>query len=341
MKQAEELEKILAEASVVTVAVHTHPDGDAIGSGCALARYIRQDKGKEAALLVPNPVPDTLSFILRDGDKVLTFETDPDKCMKWISRSDLIVCMDCNSFKRIEGAEPFLRSSHATKVLLDHHLNPESDSFGLVISKIEVSSASELLYQTFKEFKAIGGDITRLPMSCLEALMTGMTTDTNNFANSVFPSTLNMASDLLAAGVDRDSILSNLYNRYRENRLRLMGYMLHDNMEITDDGVAIMILDKQTQESFDFRQGETEGFVNMPLAIGKVRMSIFLTEEDKKFRVSVRSKKGVSANRFTMEYCNGGGHEQAAGGSLGKKDFPTAKELKAYILNVTKEFFSK
>ncbi len=53
-----------------------------------------------------------------------------------------------------------------------------------------------------------------------------MTTDTNNFSNSVFPSTFEMASRLIEAGVDRDAILVSLYNNYRENRLRLMGFLI-------------------------------------------------------------------------------------------------------------------
>ena len=172
--------------------------------------------------------------------------------------------------------------------------------------------------------------------------MTGMTTDTNNFANSVFPSTLTMASELLAAGVDRDKILNCVYSNYRENRLRLMGFMLHDKMTIMANGVSYMILDKSTQERYGFEDGESEGFVNMPLALAKVNVSMFLTEEDTKFRVSIRSKRGFSANSFAMKYFNGGGHEQAAGGSLYfGKDISSPEEAESYIIKSSKEYFAE
>ena len=90
-----------------------------------------------------------------------------------------------------------------------------------------------------------------------------MTTDTNNFANSVFPSTLHMASDLLGAGVDRDMILDRIYNQYRENRLRLMGHMMKDLLKITADGVAYIVLDRKTMDLYNVAEGDTEGFVNM------------------------------------------------------------------------------
>ena len=214
------------------------------------------------------------------------------------------------------------------------------EAFDLVFSQTGVSSTCELLYRILKSLPDVGGYLAKIPMRSLEALLTGMTTDTNNFSNSVFPGTLEMASELIAAGVDRDRILSDLYNQYRENRLRLMGFLLQENMEITPSGVAMMILDKETQDRFDFRQGETEGFVNIPLAVSKVKMSVFLTEEEGKFRVSVRSKRGVSANQFASKYFHGGGHEMASGGKLlFPQDIPSPSDAKAYILNVTKDYF--
>ena len=167
-----------------------------------------------------------------------------------------------------------------------------------------------------------------------------MTTDTNNFSNSVFPSTFEMASRLIEAGVDRGAILVSLYNNYRENRLRLMGFLMSEKLTITPRGVAFIILDKETQDRFDFKRGESEGFVNMPLSVAEVRMSIFLTQEDDIFKVSIRSKKGVSANDCAARYFNGGGHEQAAGGKLtAGKDLASLKDAEAYILKVTNEFF--
>lgn len=110
--------------------------------------------------------------------------------------------------------------------------------------------------------------------------MTGMTTDTNNFANSVFPSTFEMSSKLIDAGVDRDDILIHLYNEYRENRFRAMGAFLQEKLKITDDGVAYAVFRAEDWHRYDLMDGETEGFVNMPLGIKKVRMSIFLREEN-------------------------------------------------------------
>jgi phosphoesterase RecJ-like protein len=183
---------------------------------------------------------------------------------------------------------------------------------------------------------AINGNVSKLPRETAVSLMTGMTTDTNNFANSVYPSTLIMASALLAAGVNRDDILDKLYNQHSENRLRLMGHMMKDLMTLTSDGAAYIVLDKKTQEAYNVQEGDTEGFVNMPLSITNVRMSILIKEDIGRLRVSIRSKKGTSANRCARMYFNGGGHENAAGGRL---EIPVS-EAASYIEKHVHEFLN-
>jgi phosphoesterase RecJ-like protein len=171
--------------------------------------------------------------------------------------------------------------------------------------------------------------------------MTGMTTDTNNFANSVFPSTLRMASELIEAGVDRELIISNLYNQHKESRMRLMGVVLKDLMKITPDGVAYIILNKEILKEYHIEDGDTEGFVNLPLSIAKVKMSIMLKEDGDKVRVSIRSKRGISANRCSKLHFNGGGHENAAGGRLYMpRDIKNIEDAASYIEEHTHTFMT-
>ena len=57
----------------------------------------------------------------------------------------------------------------------------------------------------------------------------------------------------------RDAILSNLYQSGTEKRVRLWGYMLYQNMKLTDYGVAYMILTEEIASEFNISEGETEG----------------------------------------------------------------------------------
>lgn len=311
-------ENLTREARRISIVTHMKPDGDAIGSCTALYHYLLM-KGKTSVKVVLNDKnPSYLDFLtkrLNDSDLIISAEKKEDAGII-IRDSDLIFCLDFNAFHRADSLEQALATSTADKVLIDHHIGPDRDSFDLIFSETDISSASELLFNILMETTDIAHDATMLPEATSEALMTGMTTDTNNFANSVYPSTLRMASSLLAAGVDRDAILSNLYNQYSIDRLRLMGHAMKDLLTITDDGVAYMILDRKTQEKYNVQEGDTEGFVNMPLSVADVRMSVFLKEDRDRIRVSIRSKKGTSANKCARLYFNGGGHENAAGGKL-------------------------
>ncbi|MBO7070436.1 MAG: DHH family phosphoesterase [Bacteroidales bacterium] len=326
----------LDRARKISVVSHTHPDGDAAGSTAALLSYIRECRGKDVKVILPDYPSETLLFLC---DGVIFASDHAVEAEEWISSSDLIILIDANEFRRTEQLEGILRASSAEKILIDHHVGPDRECFSTVFSETEISSACELLFWILMEMPDINADAARLPGAAAMALMAGMTTDTNNFANSVFPSTMEMASRLLQAGVDRDDILDHIYFRYRENRVRAMGYLQSECMRITPKGAAYMIATRDIQKRFDMREGETEGLVNVPLVIGKVRMSLFLKEDDGYFRVSIRSKEGTSARELAKSRFHGGGHEKAAGGKLYfPGDIPSPADAAAYIESATEEF---
>ena len=335
---------LIGKAEKVAIVSHMKPDGDAIGSTTGMYHFLGLCGKVNRKIVLPHRAPGYLNFLFDKGviKDTAIYELKPRVAAKALKESDLIICMDFNAFHRTDCLEGFLKESKAPKVLIDHHLNPDRECFDLVFSETEISSAAELTYQILMHTPVIDGDAGRLPEKSALALMTGMTTDTNNFANSVFPSTLRMASELIEAGVDRAMIISNLYNQYRETRMRLMGLVLKDLMKITKDGVAYIVLDRNVQKEYRIEDGDTEGFVNLPLSIAKVKMSLLLKEDGDKVRVSIRSKKGISANRCSQLHFNGGGHENAAGGRLFiPKDIKKIEDAAAYIEKHTHIFMTR
>lgn len=335
-------ERMTGEAERICIVTHMKPDGDAMGSSIAMYHYLRS-LGKSPKIILNDPYPSYLSFLVSEdmSDDIIIFEDRPAEACAAIKESDLAICLDFNAFHRTDRLEAPLSEHSGRKILTDHHLNPSRELFDLSFSETEVSSASELLYQILIRTSRVENDASRLGKECAQALMTGMTTDTNNFANSVYPSTLHMASDLLAAGTDRDFILNMIYNQYGENRLRLMGHMMKDLLKITPDGVAYIVLDRKTMEEYRTEEGDTEGFVNMPLSIADVRMSVLAKEDEDRIRISIRSKRGTSANMCARSHFNGGGHENAAGGRLHiPEDVRSMNEVGEYIERVTHIFLN-
>ncbi|NLZ50823.1 MAG: hypothetical protein GX899_03840 [Rikenellaceae bacterium] len=337
-KRISKLREILSDYSKFAVVVHSHPDGDALGSGIAMTHYL-SGKGKSAILIIPDSVPETLAF-LTEGEAFVDAAKFPAKATACLKECDVLFALDMNGFHRADKLEQVLTDCTARhKVLIDHHLNPELSSFDLVFSEIQISSACELLFWLLMELE---GSAEALPEKTRYGLMTGMTTDTNNFANSVYPSTFEMATMLLAAGVDRDDIIANLYQEYRENRVRALAALLKDNLKILPCGAAYMVATNAFLQAYELNQGETEGLVNIPLEIKEVKISLFLKQEKDHFRVSIRSKRGWSANVLAKKYFNGGGHELAAGGKLYyPQDIPLPEDVYNYIQTSVAQFLQK
>ena len=328
----------IQQSTRIAVVGHTHPDGDALGSCTALSLWLA-GRGKAVSCIFPDTPADNLLFILSPKVNYLYGDAHAAAARKALEACELLIQLDCNQFSRTEGLAPFLEASSAQKILIDHHLNPDRESFDIVFSTPEISSASELLYWVLKAAEGDTLGPLGLGMTIGTALMAGMTTDTNNFANSVFPSTFQMASELIAAGVNRDALLQQLYSSYRENRVRLMGYMQYEGLKVLPEGAAYMILTKDIMSRFDLREGESEGLVNVPLSIGAVKLSVLLKEDDGHFRVSVRSKNGTSAQQLAVRFFHGGGHENASGGKLFiGPDIANAQAAEAYVLNALKTF---
>jgi len=338
------LHQILLDANRISIVSHMNPDGDAFGSSLGMLHYLTDILGKDTCLTFADPDTESLAFMFSEDDRKLFYidAFESDKTRARIASSDTIICLDFNSFSRSGSLEEILKEAKATKVLIDHHLSPDESAFNLVFSETQISSASELLFHILMAMPEIDGNASNLPAGSANALMAGMTTDTNNFANSVFPSTLFMASKLLEAGVDRDAIISNIYNMYRENRVRLMGHLMSEKLVITEQGMAYIVLDEETIKRYDMKDGETEGFVNIPLSIANVRMSGFFREDGDHMRVSLRSKKGTSANICARKFFHGGGHENAAGGRIFfLEDVPSVKEVASYVEKICDEYLKE
>lgn len=326
------LDSAIRRSGRIVIVSHIHPDGDAVGSVTAMWSYLHERCGKDASIILPDAPPETLRFLF-DGFDIksgLTKETG-----RLIREADLIMALDLNAFRRTDCLEQALKNSEAFKVLIDHHPGPEESEFDLVFSRTDISSASEHIYHILKTL----GNGEALPLHCATALMAGMTTDTNNFANSVFPSTLEMAADLLAEGVDRDGLIREIYNSGRAERVRAWSHMLDRKLVLMDCGAAYMVLDKETSRSFGLVEGETDGLVNIPLQIKEVLLSALITEEDGYFRISLRSKEGVNVNALAAASFHGGGHVRASGGRLFiPQDIPDRTAVASYFEEAAARF---
>ncbi|MBR7114791.1 MAG: DHH family phosphoesterase [Alistipes sp.] len=303
-------ELIAAPAQRMVILSHTNPDGDAVGSSIAWAEALRRE-GHDVVCIVPNKYPYYLDWMTGIGDVVI-HRTESDRAAAAVAEADVIFCLDFHSLSRLDQlSEVIAANTSAKRVLIDHHLNP-TEPFDIMFSHPEASSTCFLVY---KLLEALWG-AECVTASQAEVLYVGMMTDTGNFSfSSLTPELYQSLAVFSATGINIPQIYNNVYNSFTEGRARLFGYAINRKMKMLRKGtVAYMSLTEEEMRRFWFQQGDSEGFVNYPLSIKKMRMSAIFIEHKDFIRVSLRSRGAVDVNLFAARYFEGGGHHNAAGG---------------------------
>ncbi|MCB9071038.1 MAG: bifunctional oligoribonuclease/PAP phosphatase NrnA [Prevotellaceae bacterium] len=301
--------KLIEAAERIVILTHLSPDGDAVGSSLGLYHFLKEI-GKEPVVIVPNRFPGFLNWMSGAAD-IVVLEEKHKEVQGLITEADLLICVDFNDLKRIDGAKPFVEQSHAKKILIDHHLLPEAFA-DVTISHPEISSSSELVFRLICRM----GFFQNITQACAESIYVGMMTDTGNFSYaSQSPEIYHIISELLSKGIDKDNIYRLVYNTYSENRMRLMGFCLVEKMKLyKEQRTAVISLSLDELARFDYQVGDAEGFVNIPLSIEGIDISVFVREDVKKVKMSFRSQGTFPVNKMASTYFNGGGHLNAAGG---------------------------
>lgn len=307
--QIDKLKICLENKSNIVITVHRNPDGDAIGSSLGLYNYLKSFHNN-VNIVVPNAYPQDLHFL--DGDDtVINFDTHTELSTRIINEADILFVLDYNDITRTEDMAPILKDSKAVKVLIDHHPNPVLEA-DIEISDTTVSSTCELVYEVCSRMDYHN----MLPKSSANALYLGIMTDTGNFRhNCNNPRTFEIVARLLEAGAEKDTITGQIFESYTKNRMGLMGYCLNDGMTVLDEhNTAYIVINREAINKFNFKKGDAEGFVNIPLSIKNVYFSAIFIEFEQYIKISFRSRGQFAVNKFSNSYFNGGGHRNAAGG---------------------------
>ncbi|MBE6196158.1 MAG: bifunctional oligoribonuclease/PAP phosphatase NrnA [Rikenellaceae bacterium] len=333
----EELKRLRAllerEPQQIVLLAHTNPDGDAIGSALAWARQLER-LGHSVRIIAPNRFPYFLES-MPGISEVIIHRQEPERSEQLAREADVIFCIDFNGIARLEALGQAIESNaSAVRVLIDHHLQP-TERYDIRFSHPESCSTAFLVYSLILEI--FGRE--HLTREIAECLYVGMMTDTGNFSYSVLtPALFRAVADLAETGIDIPAIYNGIYNAYSPQRARLFGYVIHRNMKfLKHNTVAYMSLTEEEMRRYYFQQGDSEGFVNYPLTVGKMKLSAMFLQHHTFIRVSLRSRGNVDVNLFARRYFEGGGHKNAAGG----KSYVSMEETIEHFKRSIEEFASE
>ncbi len=299
----------IKKANNIVITTHWSPDGDAMGSSLALYNYLLQ-LDKNVKVVVPNAYPEFLDWL--PGNKnVIIHQKNEAKVEKLIKSADLIFTLDYNSFKRIEKLGLLLEKATAPIVLIDHHQQPDNYAT-YYFHDVAACSTCELIY----ELIAGMGHKKMIDKKIAACLYTGLMTDTGSFRYpSVTAKTHLVLSELLKTGIVPADIHSAVYDTYSYERLKLLGYLLSEKMEIVKEiPAAYFAITESELKRFNYQKGDTEGIVNYPFSIKGIKVCALFMESEGYIKISFRSKGKIDVNKFARDHFNGGGHINAAGG---------------------------
>ena len=308
-----DIKDLLLDKSKILITTHVNPDGDAIGSSLGLYNFLIK-LGHEVIVVVPNDYPDYLKWMKSDK-KILNFSDNTDKVQELINDIQIIFCLDFNNLSRINELGKLIEKSNAKKVLIDHHLNPD-DFYDFKYHDVNASATAELVYDLISY---IDDDLIDKDIS--DCIYTGILTDTGSFRFSSTTSKVHrIIAKLLDEGVKSEKIGKKIYESNSFDKLKLLGYSLSEKLEIICNGkVAYIVLTRKDLLNHNYRKGDTEGIVNYALSILGVNMAVLIIETKDRIKFSFRSSGNFSVNKFANKYFRGGGHKNAAGGSIEDK----------------------
>jgi bifunctional oligoribonuclease and PAP phosphatase NrnA len=323
--QTKEIKEILSIPKYIAIISHRNPDGDAIGSSLGLFHYLNQ-LGHTVRMILPSDYPLAFAW-MPDVEDITIFDLSPERSKEILDSADVVFCLDFNALDRIDKLGEYLSTKRMTKVLIDHHLDPEYFT-DYLISDTSASSTCELVYQFIEDL----GDKKMIDDNVAASLYTGMMTDTGSFKYATNPRLFRICGELKARGLDDYTIQDNIFNSLTEKQLRLMGHALANRMEILPAlKTGIIHLTKQDYVDFDIQRGDTEGIVNQMMMMRNVKVACFVTEQPTIVKLSMRSKGDISVQEICQKHFNGGGHKNASGGFMHNSLNVVLKKLKEVL----------
>jgi phosphoesterase RecJ-like protein len=319
------LQELIRQPAKVVIVTHKNPDGDALGSSLALAAVLTKLR-HTVKVVLPNDFPPLFNFLPGIDDAIIG-EMNPADAVEAFEKADIIFCLDFNSLDRIDRFGLDVMASKATKILIDHHIDPEPFA-DHIISKTSASSTAELIYDFLVDMKL--DSYIDIPIA--EALYTGILMDTGSFRYGTNERVFEVAAALKRLGMDDYVLQIRLFNSMTEKQLKLLGHCLANRMELMSEyQTGIIWLDRLDYKTWAIGRGDTEGIVNYVLMVRNMKMAVFISEQQNVTKLSFRSKGNINVQEICSKYFNGGGHKNASGGQMKASVQDTLAKVKEII----------
>ena len=281
---------------------HVRNDGDCVGA----------TKGMKSILTATWPEK-KVYIIDADTAKYLEFMGPEDaEVADEVYAGALGIVLDTASEARISNRKYTLCKE---LIKIDHHI-PLENYGDIMWVEEERSSACEMIVDFYATFR----DELKIDSEAATYLYTGMVTDSGRFKyDGVSGETMRNAGLLLDIGVNTELLYARLYLEAYEY-LKFKAH-IYQRMQITENGVAYIYIDKAMQEEFGLSLEQASACVgNLDSIRGCICWIVFVENGDAEGSIRVRLRsRFVHINPVAEKY-RGGGHACASGATVYNRD---------------------
>lgn len=297
----------------ILVLCHASPDGDTLGSACALIRGLLS-LGKRARLACGDEIAPKYRYLFEG----IPEEDFPPEHVMSVDVADISLLGSLRP--QYEGKIELAIDHHGTHIPFAENRWIEADS----------AATAEMIWLLFKE---LGVEPDKAMADCV---YTGISTDTGcmRYRNAT-PRSYRIAAEAMEHGADAGEINRIMFECKSKAQAEAERLAL-DSMKFFCGGQCAMVLiPRSILERTGAKDSELDGVAALPRQVEGVKIGVTLKEkEDGTVKASVRTNPPANAAALCERF-GGGGHEGAAGCS-----FPHAsmKEAGEKIMAACEEY---
>lgn len=282
--------KTIERYDSIVIFGHMNPDGDCVGSVMGLKHALSE------------LYPDKKIYGVGSHPAYLpTFIEESDTIEDKVVAESLAILVDLSDLERVEDKRIV---SAKEIVCFDHHVADKENYLFPVYRDELAPSATYILSQVLLEKFGF------IPKKAAPYLFVGLVTDTGRFQYDCECKTLEMASRLIACGVDYKSIYRDLY---RQNSLDLRYRAFIYDHFVFDGLVSYCCVRKEDYSRLGLNESEAGGKVNLLALLDNHPIWAFFTEQESGIiRCELRSNGYYNVQEVAKKF-GGGGHVPAAG----------------------------
>lgn len=291
----EEIARQLKKYKSAAIFCHMRPDGDTLGAAMGL-KWLLESGGARCSVVCESPVPEKFFFL----------EGFREVGMAPSGVEEAYIAIDCSDVYRLGALGETFERAKKPKFNIDHHIS--NSRFGDFVYVEDCAATCEIVSLLAEYFD------TPLSPTAADYLMTGLSSDTGNFAHqNVTERTFLCAARLMARGADIHRIQYNMFKKQSAARALLFGRTMSGIRYLLDGRFAVISISRRQMEECRATSDLTEGFIDFPLSVDGVEVAACLLETaDERYKISLRSKGRADVNAVAATY-GGGGHILASG----------------------------